>query len=229
MLVLTLILLSLFVLFFLYRNNDTYNIEVYDLNNLYDNSENAPRIIPFKKYKGSLNSVTNNKNNGLYFQCRQHFNKILNEKYGHLIDNVLTDMNLPNNETRVFRMGSTPHRILAHFDSLDRYIVMVDGYKDILTFRLDHYSGQEQIDFLHAVKNMRMNGLQNELKRRSVKYSYDKINSGDVFHIEPGLYHYIENDTMGGYTTCLNIDYEINTKYENLWNYMWKNGGDWSV
>ena len=32
---------------------------------------------------------------------------------------------------------------------------------------------------------------------------------------------------MGGYTTCLNIDYEINTKYENLWNYMWKNGGDW--
>ena len=32
MLVLTLILLSLFVLFFLYRNNDTYNIEVYDLN-----------------------------------------------------------------------------------------------------------------------------------------------------------------------------------------------------
>ena len=53
------------------------------------------------------------------------------------------------------------------------------------------------------------------------------VDEGDLFHINPGDYHYIENNTVGDYTIAINLDYETSNDLLSVWDYMWKNGGEW--
>ena len=57
--------------------------------------------------------------------------------------------------------------------------------------------------------------------------NYHLLNEGDLFHINPGDYHYIENNTVGDYTIAINLDYETSNDVSSVWDYMWKNGCDW--
>ena len=72
-----------------------------------------------------------------------------------------------------------------------------------------------------------MKELTNYLKQNDIDSKYHLLKEGDIFHINPGDYHYIENNTVGDYTIAINIDYEISSDVLSDWEYMWKDGGDW--
>ena len=218
------IILILFCILILYKKYYEIEIEVYELNNLYDNTEIAPRSMMTTKIKGTLEDIKNNKDTSMYLQYRTRFNRSLRIKYGDIVQNVIKTYNLPQPDETIFRLNSTPQRILAHFDAVDRYLIMVRGYKDILLFRLDEYTLDEQIAFLHHVKNYKMKDLKRELTHRKIACTQKRIVPGDVLHLTPGLYHYIENNEINKYTILLNIDYDIDSHYNDNWNIMWANG-----
>jgi hypothetical protein len=224
------ILLICLILYFLILNRkERYKIEIYDLNNLYDDSEVAPRIIPIRRELNDLDCITNNKDRNLYLQCRKEFDEDLKNKYGKLVDDLVKKYKLETPSYSVFRMGSTPHRVLAHFDAVDRYIYMVRGQKETLIFRLDHLHVDEQVNFLHEVKDLKMGDLIKHLNKNGIDSKYHLLKEGDFFHINPGDYHYIENNTSGDYTIAINLDYEISSDVLSNWEYMWKNGGEWNT
>ena len=224
------ILLICLILYFLILNRkERYKIEIYDLNNLYDDSEVAPRIIPIRRELNDLDCITNNKDRNLYLQCRKEFDEDLKNKYGKLVDDLVKKYKLETPSYSVFRMGSTPHRVLAHFDAVDRYIYMVRGQKETLIFRLDHLDVDEQVNFLHEVKDLKMGDLIKHLNKNGIDSKYHLLKEGDFFHINPGDYHYIENNTSGDYTIAINLDYEISSDVLSNWEYMWKNGGEWNT
>jgi hypothetical protein len=224
------ILLICLILYFLILNRkERYKIEIYDLNNLYDDSEVAPRIIPIRRELNDLDCITNNKDRNLYLQCRKEFDEDLKNKYGKLVDDLVKKYKLETPSYSVFRMGSTPHRVLAHFDAVDRYIYMVRGQKETLIFRLDHLHVDEQVNFLHEVKDLKMGDLIKHLNKNGIDSKYHLLKEGDFFHVNPGDYHYIENNTSGDYTIAINLDYEISSDVLSNWEYMWKNGGEWNT
>ena len=71
-------------------------------------------------------------------------------------------------------------------------------------------------------------GQLNVLKYKGIHFKHITIKSGDVVHIQPGMYHYIENNTVNDYTIMLNIDYVRTNDYEKRWDKMWK-GAEWIV
>jgi hypothetical protein len=221
------ILLFIILYFIKVKQKEKIKIEIYDLNNLYDGSEVAPRIIPIRHEFNNLDSIINNNDANLYLQYRKPFDKKLKNKYGKLVDDLVKEHNLETPSYCVFRMGSTPHRVLAHFDAVDRYIYMVHGQKETLIFRLDDLNLDEQVNFLHTVKDLRMNELINHLNESNIDSKYSVLKEGDLFHINPGDYHYIENNTIGDYTIAINLDYNTDNYTLDNWEYMWKNGGDW--
>ena len=221
------ILICIILYFIKVKQKEKYKIEIYDLDNLYDDSEVAPRIIPIRHELNDLDYIINNKDRNLYLQCRKPFDENLQSEYGKLVDDLVKKHKLGAPSYRVFRMGSTPHRVLAHFDAVDRYIYIVRGQKETLIFRLDHLGVDEQVNFLHDVKDLRMKDLIEYLKQNDIDSNYHLLKEGDLFHINPGDYHYIENNTVGDYTIAINLDYETSDDVSSVWDYMWKNGCDW--
>lgn len=221
------ILICIILYFIKVKQKEKYKIEIYDLDNLYDDSEVAPRIIPIRHELNDLDYIINNKDRNLYLQCRKPFDENLQSEYGKLVDDLVKKHKLGAPSYRVFRMGSTPHRVLAHFDAVDRYIYIVRGQKETLIFRLDHLGVDEQVNFLHDVKELRMKDLIEYLKQNNIDSNYHLLKEGDLFHINPGDYHYIENNTVGDYTIAINLDYETSNDVSSVWDYMWKNGCDW--
>jgi hypothetical protein len=220
-------LLCIILYFIKFKQKEKFKIEIYDLNKLYDDSEVAPRIIPIRYEFNDLDYIINNVDRNLYLQCRKPFDKDLKNKYGKLVDDLVERHNLKTPSYCVFRIGSTPHRVLAHFDAVDRYIYIVHGQKETLIFRLDNLNVDEQVTFLHEVKDMRMNELISYLNENNIDSKYHVLKEGDIFHINPGDYHYIENNTIGDHTIAINIDYETDDYTLGNWEHMWKNGGDW--
>jgi oxalate decarboxylase/phosphoglucose isomerase-like protein (cupin superfamily) len=69
-----------------------------------------------------------------------------------------------------------------------------------------------------------MDSLKMILKDKGIHFKHVIVKEGDMVHIPPGMYHYIENNTVNDYTIMLNIDYDINNNdYEKIWDSMWKN------
>ena len=217
-------ILLLFILYFLYKKYYTIEIEVYNMKKLYGDGENAPRSMYEYKIKGTYDTIKNNKDCSRYLQYRSVFNDSHHKKYGHIIRDVVERYNLREPLKTIFRINSTPQRILAHFDADDRYLIIIHGYKDILLFRMDNFTDEEQITFLHYVKDLKMEGLKKVLTSKNIDFEEKRIYPGDVVHLTPGLYHYIENNEINKHTILLNIDYETDPVYEKLWLKMWENG-----
>jgi len=85
------------------------------------------------------------------------FDEKLNREYDDIIFGFCKKYNLDykNIDTKVFRISSTPHRILAHFDCPNRYLIMIRGTKHMLLFNLDKYNTEEQIKFLKEIKKIK--------------------------------------------------------------------------
>ena len=224
------LIVLIFICILLYRKSKSkIKISVFDLENLdYPSSEVAPRSRPQKFIYGTLDDIKKHNSQNTYLEYKTVFDEKLNREYDNIIHSVCEKYNLDKKiSNKIFRISSTPHRILAHFDCDDRYLIMIRGTKDVLLFNLDTYSTEEQIIFLHEIKNIKMGNLKNLLKDKGIHFKYITIKSGDVVHIPPGMYHYIENNTVNDYTIMLNIDYDRNNNdYEKRWDNMWK-GAEW--
>jgi len=227
--VLTILLVFIFICILLYRkSNSKIKINVFDLENLdYPSSEVAPRSRPQKFIYGTHDDIKKHNSQNTYLEYKTVFDEKLNQEYDNIINNVCEKYNLDKKiSNKIFRISSTPHRILAHFDCDDRYLIMIRGTKHILLFNLDKYSTEDQVRFLFEIKNIKMDKLKNILKDKGIDFKHITIKSGDVVHIQPGMYHYIENNTLNDYTIMLNIDYRRTNDYEKRWDDMWK-GAEW--
>ena len=224
------LIVLIFICILLYRKSKSkIKISVFDLENLdYPSSEVAPRSRPQKFIYGTLDDIKKHNSQNTYLEYKTVFDEKLNRDYDNIINGVCEKYNLDKKiSNKIFRISSTPHRILSHFDCDDRYLIMIRGTKDMLLFNLDTYSTEEQIIFLHEIKNIKMDNLKNVLKDKGIHFKHITIKSGDVVHIQPGMYHYIENNTVNDYTIMLNIDYDRNNNdYEKRWDNMWK-GAEW--
>jgi hypothetical protein len=219
-----LIIVLLFCIWILYKKYYDIEIEEYDLKALYDDMELAPRSIHSRMFKGNIGMIKNNRDYSKYLQYRTIFDSSLHEKYETFIQNILEQYNLPKPDDMVFRINSTPQRILAHFDADNRYLILLEGYKDVLLFRLDEFTVEDQVSFLHEIKDFDMDGIKGELSSRKIPFTQRRLTPGDVLHITPGLYHYVENKELGGYTTAINLDYHHNDPVlDETWEKMWSN------
>lgn len=224
MVIITFIILFCICIWILYKKYYDIDIEVYKLNSLYNNTEVAPRSIASTKIKGNLDTIKQNNDYSRYLQYRTPFKELHHRKYDSIIDAIVKDKNLEPPDNRLFRINSTPQRILTHFDATDRYLIMLEGYKDVLLFRIDDYTPHEQVSLLHELKDFDIEGIKTKLDSIKVPFTQKRLTPGDVLHIPPGLYHYVENKELGGYTTSLNFEY--NKKYNHwgaLWDKMWSN------
>jgi len=226
--VLTILLVFIFIFILLYcKLNSKIKINVFDLENLdYPSSELAPRSRPQKHVYGTLDDIKKHNSQNTYLEYKTVFDEKLNREYDDIIFGFCKKYNLDykNIDTKVFRISSTPHRILAHFDCTNRYLIMIRGTKHMLLFNLDKYNTEEQIKFLKEIKKNKMDSLKMILKDKGIHFKHVIVKEGDMVHIPPGMYHYIENNTVNDYTIMLNIDYDINNNdYEKIWDNMWKN------
>jgi len=188
--------------------------------------ETAPRIIPVREYMGTLRDIRKNKNDDIFLQCKSIFDPYLHKKYGAQVQKIRDKYNIQHQdgEDVIFRMASTPHRILAHFDCTPRYTMMLRGEKEFLLFK----PGGDEVQFLKDVQHERMSGLVSVLETRGIPYKKFTLKEGQCFFLEPGMYHYIENNTKNDHTILVNIDYPDlqDPVLQNKWLSMWR-GGVW--
>lgn len=224
---LTVALVFLFFFIFTKRRVHKIKIEEFDFSNLCAaNTEVAPRVIPKREYYGRLDDIMHNKNKNVFLQCKQVFDGVLEKKYGHQVESIRHKYNIPHrdNEDVLFRMASTPHKILAHFDCMPRYTMMLRGHKDFLLFKLDGVG--DEVQFLKDVQYENMQGLIDVLEKNKIPYKKFRLHEGECFYLEPGMYHYIENNTENDYTILANIDYPDlqDGSLQDKWLYMWQDG-----
>jgi len=186
--------------------------------------ETAPRIIPVREYMGTLRDIRKNKNDDIFLQCRSVFDPYLHKKYGAQVQKIRDKYNIPHQEGEklIFRMASTPHRILSHFDCMPRYIMMLRGEKEFLLFK----PGGDEVQFLKDVQYEKMSGLIGVLETRGIPYKKFTLKEGECFLLEPAMYHYIENNTKNDHTILVNIDYPHlqDPVLQNKWSSMWEDG-----
>lgn len=226
------LIVVLVFLFFLFsclikRRVHKIKIQEFDFSNLCaSDGEVAPRVIPTREYYGTFDDIVHNKNKNVFLQCKQVFDGTLEKKYGHQVESVRRKYNIPRTDSEdvLFRMASTPHKILAHFDCMPRYTMMLRGHKDFLLFKLDGV--RDEVQFLKDVQYENMQGLVSVLEKNKIPYNKFTLHEGECFYLEPGMYHYIENNTKNDYTILANIDYPDlqDGTLQQKWLSMWQNG-----
>lgn len=224
------LLLTIVIIFILWSSKESaIKIQEFHFSNLCSNTfETAPRIIPVREYVGTLSDIRKNKNDDIFLQCKSVFDPYLYKKYGSRVQRIRDKYNIPQKECEevIFRMASTPHRILAHFDCTPRYTMMLRGEKDFLLFKLDSVS--DEVQFLKDVQHEKMSGLVSVLEKNKIQYNKFTLREGECFFLEPGMYHYIENNSKNNHTILVNIDYPdlqepaLQTKWLSMWQ-----GGVW--
>jgi len=224
------LLVLVFLFFFIFtKKDDVYKIKIqeFDFSNLCaSQSERAPRIIPTREYDGTMHDVMRNKNKNVFLHCKQVFDSYLWTKYGKRVENIINKYNIPRseNEDVVFRMASTPHKILTHFDCVPRYTMMLRGDKEFLLFKMDGID--DEVQFLKDVQHENMQGIIGVLEKNKIQYNKFTLHEGECFYLEPGMYHYIENNAKNDYTILVNIDYPNlqDGALQQKWLSMWQNG-----
>lgn len=220
------LLLFIIVIFILRSEREPQvKIQEFHFSNLCAHArETAPRIIPVREYMGTFRDIRKNKNDDIFLQCKKVFDPYLYKKYGSQVQKIRDKYNIPqrDGEDIILRVASTPHRILAHFDCTPRYVMMLRGEKEFLLFKCDG----DEVKFLKDVQHENMLGLMRVLETRGMPYKKFTLKEGECFFLEPGMYHYIENNTKNDHTILVNIDYPNLQDYtlQKKWLSMWQDG-----
>ena len=161
-----------------------------------------------------------------YFEFKQTLSNTSSLYDQFNVRNILDTFHMDGGYASVIlRISTTPHRVLSHFDCGERFILMLNGTKEILTYRLTHLPVRNQVEFLHHVRDMHLHHLMRHLQVRNIAYEKRTLRPGSKFFIPPGMYHFVENNyATSGLTVMINVDYREDETLHHSWDQMWRYG-----
>ena len=224
MIVIVLVLFLLIIKFISDTSQGTkLNVGVFDMNELYGMREPAPRSSPveFKYLDYSVFDTFDNKRYYIEYKESLEDHDIDKEKYKGVIREVMDKFELKDPNNVIIRFSSCPHRVLSHFDCVERYIHLVKGMKRVLLFDLE-FDHDYILRILNESKDFDFDYMKNKLINESIAFNEYDMRPGDTIHIPAGKFHYVECGRSRDNTILLSLDYDEDKKYldeefERLW------------
>tara|TARA_B110000858_G_scaffold114761_1_gene131149 strand:- start:97 stop:771 length:675 start_codon:yes stop_codon:yes gene_type:complete len=130
--------------------------------------------------------------------------------------------NRVNVERCMLRIQTNPWRHSCHFDTYDQTVIMLDGVKKWLLFRLVYSDIKEERQFIQKVNGLAFEKLEELLKSMKVVYIVKTSKPGDEFFIPAGMYHAVENENYGKGTIFVNVVHNgfseiLDKRFTQIW------------
>lgn len=228
------VIVFVLVLFFLklisdYKSGTKLHVGIFDMSELYGMREPAPRSSPVEFKYLNYNVFDHFDNTRYYIEYKESLENHNTDKeyYRGIIREVMNKFELKDPNDVIIRFASCPHRVLSHFDCVERYIHLVKGMKRVLLFDLE-FDHNYILRILHESKDFDFDSMKNKLMNESIAFDEYDMQPGDTIHIPSGKFHYVECGRSRENTILLSLDYEENNKYldeefERLWpSFEWK-------
>jgi|APSaa5957512622_1039677.scaffolds.fasta_scaffold139058_1 hypothetical protein len=199
------------------------HVGVFDINELYGTREPAPRSSPVEFKYLNYNVFDNFNNKRYYIEYKESLENHDTDKeyYKGVIREVMNKFELKDPNDVIIRFASCPHRVLSHFDCVERYIHLVKGMKRVLLFDLE-FDHNYILRILHESKDFDFYSMKNKLINESVAFDEYDMRPGDTIHIPAGKFHYVECGRSRENTILLSLDYDkdheyLDNEFERLW------------
>ena len=202
------------------------HVGVFDMNELYGTREATPISSPVEFKYLNYNVFDNFNNKRYYIEYKEFLENHDTDKeyYKGVIREVMNTFELKDPDNIIIRFASCPHRVLSHFDCVERYIHLVKGMKRVLLFDLE-FDHNYILRILHESKDFDFDSMKNKLINESVAFDEYDMRPGDTIHIPAGKFHYVECGRSRENTILLSLDYDKDDKeferlykeYERLW------------
>ncbi len=226
----------LFILFLVILNNllvlgesqTKLHVGIFDMSDLYGRREPAPRSSPIEFKYLDYNIFDHFKNEKYYIEYKDSLENHETDKeyYKRIIREVSNNLQLKDPDDAIIRFASCPHRVLSHFDCIERYIHLVKGMKRVLLFDLD-LNHEYVMKILHESKDFDFDSMKNKLSNESIVFDEYNMNTGDTIHIPAGKFHYVECGSREN-TILLSLDYYVeNDSLDNEFERLWPSQQEW--
>jgi hypothetical protein len=180
---------------------------------------------PIEKSVKSYDDVFNNQNRDLSYMIKiADITATPSEsKLIQYISPLVEDQK--NVERYMLRIQTNPWRHSCHFDTYDQVVIMLDGVKQWLLFRINFSDIEEEKSFVKSVNGLNFENLEKVLKSMKVPYIIKTSKPGDRFFIPKGMYHAVENVNIGKGTIFMNIVYNgydkiLDERFTHIWKSM---------
>ena len=200
-----------------------WNVGVFDISELYGMREPAPRSSPveFKDLDYSVFDHFDNKRYYIEYKESLENHETDKEYYKGVIKEVMENLKLKDPDNVIIRFASCPHRVLSHFDCVERYIHLVKGMKRVLLFDIE-FDHNYILRILNESKDLDFDSMKNKLSNESIAFDEYDMRPGNTIHIPAGKFHYVECGRSRENTVLLSLDYNEDKKYldeefERLW------------
>ena len=110
------------------------HVGIFDMSGLYGMREPAPRSSPVEFKYLNYNVFDHFDNKRYYIEYKESLENHNTDKeyYRGIIREVINKFELKEPNDVIIRFASCPHRVLSHFDCVERYIHLVKGIKKVL-------------------------------------------------------------------------------------------------
>ena len=168
---------------------------------------------PIEKSFRSYDDIFNNENKNISYMIK------ISDTTATTLESELMKFVSPITENRenvercMLRIQTNPWRHSCHFDTYDQTVIMLDGVKKWLIFRLEYNDIEEEKQFIKKVNGLPFKKLEKLLKSMKVVYIIKTSKPGDEFFIPAGMYHAVENENEGRGTIFVNVVYNGLVKY----------------
>lgn len=177
---------------------------------------------PIEKSFRSYNDVFNNKNKNISYMIKIS-DTTATKSESELIKFLSPiTQNRENVERCMLRIQTNPWRHSCHFDTYDQTVIMLDGVKKWLLFRLEFSDIKEEKQFIKKVNGLSFTKLEKLLKSMKVAYIIKISKPRDEFYIPAGMYHAVENENKGKGTIFVNAVHNgfskiLDKRFTQLW------------
>ena len=180
---------------------------------------------PIEKSHRSYNDVFNNQSRDLSYMIKIADTTATSTE-SHLMKYISPIIqNRENVERSMLRIQTNPWRHSCHFDTYDQTVIMLDGVKQWLLFRIVFDDIEKEKDFVKSVNGLSLQKLQELLKSMKVSYIIKTSKPGDAFFVPDGMYHAVENMDIGKGTIFVNIVHNgfneiLDKRFTQIWTSM---------
>lgn len=177
---------------------------------------------PIEKSHRSYNDVFNNQSHNLSYMIKIADTTATSteSKLMEYISPII--QNRKNVERSMLRIQTNPWRHSCHFDTYDQTVIMLDGIKQWLLFRITFEDIEKEKEFIKSVNGLSLQKLQKLLKSKNVSCIIKTSKPGDEFFLPAGMYHAVENIDIGKGTIFVNIVHNgfseiLDKRFSQIW------------